>query len=480
MQSANWAAACRRAFAVSGTAAASSLVGSGCRDGNSVDLRHKRGSWPGSFVVGQRRRAAASVVTANATVQCSGGWQPLRNFWGGGGQKKGTTSVERWTDDAEIVCGPPGTGGSLDCVDLFRRVRPFVASIYIEGPSSSGGSNGRPGGVLSSAVSLALARSPKQRDLDDLRESDLRFLGSGFLYGHDGFVVTCAHLFEGFQVGAELVLRLGDGRWFLAELWGLSEASDVAVVRVFHGKFAVASKDAVTDIGARTPTTPLTLSTAQPLPRQGEWVAVCGTTQHGCETIGLAGMVSQPRQAFRDLAVVSDRHFVQMAITTLPGMSGSPVVTPRGEVVAMLAKKFEEHGLALPAAHVAAVAQYLEIHRTWAPPKIGADLVEDGPVGSPRVTIQAVRQGSLAAAAGIIAGDELLTVRGIDVVSIVDVREALALPPTAVRTGDGCQVPDIDAASGDPNRLCIRVRRSGEVMDFHVPTAATGQSAPTA
>eukprot|EP00439_Symbiodinium_sp_Y106_P049649 s1915_g6.t1 len=62
----------------------------------------------------------------------------------------------------------------------------------------------------------------------------------------------------------------------------------------------------------------------------------------------------------RDFCVDPATRFVQLALPTLPGMSGSPVFDADGKVIAMVAKKFEEHGLAIPAERVRIVIQCLE------------------------------------------------------------------------------------------------------------------------
>eukprot|EP00929_Paragymnodinium_shiwhaense_P066397 TRINITY_DN33301_c0_g1_i1.p1 TRINITY_DN33301_c0_g1~~TRINITY_DN33301_c0_g1_i1.p1 ORF type:complete len:283 (+),score=52.16 TRINITY_DN33301_c0_g1_i1:523-1371(+) len=254
----------------------------------------------------------------------------------------------------------------------------------------------------------------------------MRFLGSGFAYGSAGFVATCAHVFEGIPADAPppLVVRFGDGRWLNASLWGTSTAADVAVVQVSAG-------------GSASPKRPgFDLSTSRELPAQGDQVLVVGATQHGHEVIALTGLVSQPKQTFPELATADDRYFLQLAVTTLPGMSGSPVLSAQGDVVAMLAKKFEEHGLALPAARVAAVCRRLEAVRTWKPPVLGAELVVEGSVIEPQVVVRLVRPGTPAAAAGLQAGDEIVVVQGVPVKSIIDVREALALPQPLDASGE--------------------------------------------
>jgi len=302
--------------------------------------------------------------------------------------RKGTTRTE-----AVGQLGPPSS-----LTTMFSELRPSCASVFAMAPE-----------VAASIV--AGAHTGDANVLDQLRQEDVRFIGSGFSYGSEGFLVTCAHLFESHFAERFFAVRFGDGAWCLAELQGASFAADVAVLRLLGQRRACGRV--------------LFLSRDQILPQQGDWVAVCGCTQHGTETVGVAGVVSQPRQALHGLAVDAPVHFVQVALPTLPGMSGSPVVSSDGKVVGMLEKKFEEHGLALPAAWVAAVAHHLESGRAWCPPVLGLVLAPGGSPREPRVVIRSVARGGAAEIAGLQAGDELLAVEGMQVATMIDVQEAL-------------------------------------------------------
>lgn len=286
----------------------------------------------------------------------------------------------------------------------------------------------------------AVEAAGREADPLSLRDSDVRFLGSGFAFGDAGCVATCAHLFG--EAPAPLVVRFGDGSWCAAELRGRSAAADVAVLRLLPSDASAQAPAALGGAGA------LRFAAVGEL-RQGEHVVVCGATQHGHETVGLLGVVSQPRQTFR--AGIADEcgvRFVQLAVPTLPGMSGSPVMNARGEVVAMLAKKFEEHGLALPGDRVAAVSRCLEQGHPWRPPVLGLDLEAGGSLAVPRVVVQAVRRGGAAEAAGLQLGDEVFAVAGEDVREVLG---RLAAAPAAevrlsVRRG----------SSGETLELCVR------------------------
>ncbi|CAK9102816.1 unnamed protein product [Durusdinium trenchii] len=248
------------------------------------------------------------------------------------------------------------------------------------------------------------------------------------------------------KLARHLVLRFGDGRWAAAELHGSCMAADVAVLRLCD------------EAELQAVSAPFRFS--RDLPRQGERVLVCGMTQHGQEAVGLSGLVSQPRQRFRGVPLEPTVHFVQLALPTLPGMSGSPVLNMNGEVCAMVAKKFEEHGLAIPAERVRCVVECLEAGYPWRLPVLGMEVKVGGTLTSPAVVVKSLQASSAAAVAGIQVGDEILAINGTPVGSLLEMREVL------LQLGDTRQ----------KSRLRLRVRRSGCSLDFHLdaPRAPSG------
>ncbi|CAE7667876.1 mucD, partial [Symbiodinium sp. CCMP2456] len=296
--------------------------------------------------------------------------------------------------------------------------------------------------------------------LEDLQPKDLVFVGSAFLCGERS-LATCAHLFEGRWPAVRsrgLVLRFGEGLWMTARLQGAAKSVDVAVLRLHAG-------------GGESPVGPLVFS--ERLPRQGERVAVCGMTQFGTEVIGLSGLVSQPRMRQKGSwcsGITPAQHaggfrnpwlrmkgpqdpatrFVQLALPTLPGMSGSPVFDADGKVIAMVAKKFEEHGLAIPADRVRIVIQCLEAGHGWLPPLLGLEVQESGTLLDPTVVVKAVR-GRGAIAAGVQVGDEILAIGQTPVVDLLSMREGLsALGDSRSRRAGRCMEVSLETERSTP------------------------------
>jgi len=285
--------------------------------------------------------------------------------------------------------------------------------------------------------------------------------GSGFVFGDGTCVATCAHLFEGKSGKLQFIVRFGDGRLCAAKLRGSNAAADVAVL-------GLVSDGQHSDIKACSQQ-PLVLEASQATPRQGERVAVCGWTQHGREPVALIGMVSQPRQSFRGLAEEPGTHFIQVALPTLPGMSGSPVVNSNGALVAMMAKRFEEHGLALPAARVAIFAQCLEQGLPCSTPVLGLELEAVGFLLEPGVAVRAVQPDSPAAIAGIAVGDRIEAVEEQAVETILDVREAISLRGATAALANGKKAGSSECLTVT---VRMRLRRAGSSRDAVIATSS--------
>eukprot|EP00922_Rhytidocystis_sp_ex-Travisia-forbesii_P009094 GHVS01013279.1.p1 GENE.GHVS01013279.1~~GHVS01013279.1.p1 ORF type:complete len:247 (-),score=64.85 GHVS01013279.1:962-1702(-) len=189
-----------------------------------------------------------------------------------------TTATTATTADeggGRVVCpaltGVGSCGGRLELV--FDKIRPSVVRLYWS-----------------------------------TQKSQLNFLGSGYAYTED-HVVTAAHLFNDVAPNARLTLLTDDRQLVQAELVGRHTETDVAVVRV-NGL-------------PRLP--PMELSESPQPPRQGHVVVTYGATEHGDEPVGVVGTVSQPRQTFSSLSAEQPVRYIQLALITVAGMSGSPV-----------------------------------------------------------------------------------------------------------------------------------------------------------
>lgn len=183
------------------------------------------------------------------------------------------------------------------------------------------------------------------------RYRDTASLGSGFIISPDGYILTNGHVVA---EADEIVVRLHDRRQFEAELIGVDERSDVALLKV----------EADGDLRAVTMGDPAGLEV-------GEWVLAIGSP-FGFDHSVTAGIVSA-----KGRSLPSDNYvpFIQTDVAINPGNSGGPLFNLDGEVVGINAQIFSRTGgfmglsFAIPIDVAANVAEQLrtkgEVTRGW-------------------------------------------------------------------------------------------------------------------
>lgn len=243
--------------------------------------------------------------------------------------------------------------------------------------------------------------------------------GSGFILDERGHVVTNHHVIAGSD---RVLVRLVDGREYLAEVVGSDEASDVAVLQLEGVE------------GVDLPTA--ALGDSEPL-RVGDWVLALGSPL-GLDFTVTAGIVSaKGRQiSSREAALES---FIQTDAAINRGNSGGPLVDLAGRVVgintAILGGMgFVGYGFAIPidlAERV--IADLLEVGYVRRPQlgvRIGPVEAIDAEVyGLPRVAgaeIVFVQEGTPADRVGLAPGDVIVAVDGDEIDDSTDLTTTLA------------------------------------------------------
>ena len=244
-------------------------------------------------------------------------------------------------------------------------------------------------------------------------------LGSGFVIGADGVILTNAHVVEGAE---QILVTFPDGRSAEAILTGADETTDVAVLRVEESGLASVTIGQTEDV------------------RIGEWVLALGNP--------FGNMLSNPEPTVT-VGVVSavGRHIVpagegagfylgmiQTDAAINPGNSGGPLVNALGEVIGMNASIFsrgggsEGMGFAIPIERVLRIADdliaYGEVRRAWLGLEVEPE--EADSFGRTRgVLVSATSPDSPASETGIRAGDRLVHINGMRMVSPLDFEAAL-------------------------------------------------------
>jgi serine protease Do len=139
--------------------------------------------------------------------------------------------------------------------------------------------------------------------------SQQRSLGSGFIIGSNGSIVTNAHVVENAK---KIIVKLSDKREFEAKLLGKDLKTDVAVIKI--------------DSKESLPTAELGDSEQLHV---GEWVMAVGNP-FGLDSSVTSGIVSAKG---RHIGAGPYDNFIQTDTPINPGNSGGPLVNLRGQVV---------------------------------------------------------------------------------------------------------------------------------------------------
>jgi serine protease Do len=242
-----------------------------------------------------------------------------------------------------------------------------------------------------------------------------RGVGSGFIVGADGVILTNAHVVEG---ASELTVRLADEREFKGKVVGTDRLTDVAVVKI----------DA---------TNLPTVKTGDPSQlKVGQWVAAIGSP-FGLENSVTAGIVSAKSRALPQETLVP---FIQTDVAVNPGNSGGPLFNMAGEVVGINSQIFSTSGgymglsFAIPIDLALKVKDDLVAHGKVTRGRIGVgiqsvdpSLAETFGLDKARgALVSRVEPGSPAARAGLKEGDVILEFNGKPIAKSNDLPAAVA------------------------------------------------------
>jgi len=230
---------------------------------------------------------------------------------------------------------------------------------------------------------------------------DVRSLGSGFVIGSDGYIITNNHVIDNAD---EIVVRFTDRSEFKAKLVGADEDSDLALLKVE---------------GKNLPT----LKLADPNDvKVGEWVIAIGSP-FGFDSSVTAGIVSATGRSF-----VQERYvpFIQTDVAINPGNSGGPLINMDGTVIGVnshiVTRSGQYAGLsfAIPVDIVQSVVTQLKdkgkVTRGWLGlmfQDMNKDLAQTFGLGQPKgALVTKVLPDAPAAKSGVQQGDVIVTFNG--------------------------------------------------------------------
>jgi serine protease Do len=217
--------------------------------------------------------------------------------------------------------------------DIVERTRPAVVNIYTRKRVTS----------VKKMVGVEHRLVPQER----LEQS----LGSGFIIGSDGMVITNYHVVAD---ATEIEVRLFDERWFKAQIVGDDAKTDIALLKL----------DGAVDLPA------LALGDSSAL-RVGDWVLAIGNPLGLTSTVtaGIASATGRKKIPLGGDLQFQD--FIQTDASINPGNSGGPLMNLDGTVIGInTATAFGQGiGFAIPANMVKEILPSLSagghLQRSW-------------------------------------------------------------------------------------------------------------------
>jgi len=246
------------------------------------------------------------------------------------------------------------------------------------------------------------------------REFNVRTLGSGFIIGADGYILTNAHVVEDAR---NVIVYLTDKRQFQAKVIGVDPLTDIALLK----------------IGAKD--LPVAIIGDSEHLEVGDWVVAIGSP-FGFTNSVTQGIVSAKGRALEEAYVP----FIQTDVPVNPGNSGGPLFNLKGEVVGINSVIFSHSGeyiglsFAIPIDLAMKVKDELLKHGRVRRGRLGVRvqdvderLAESFGLSKPSgALVSSVDPGGPAASAGIEPGDIILKIEGKDLSGPNQVSQAVA------------------------------------------------------
>ena len=233
-------------------------------------------------------------------------------------------------------------------------------------------------------------------------------VGSGFVFDKKGHIITNAHVINDAK---KIIITFLDGRSYNAEIIGIDEFTDIAVIKVNA------------DL---TLLHPLALGDSSNL-KVGETIAAIGNP-FGLSGSMTSGIVSQLGRLLPSGAGYSIPDIIQTDAAINPGNSGGPLLNMRGEVVGIntaiqsTTGEFTGVGFAIPSQTIAKIVPTLIERGEYDHPWIGIsgrDIDPDlakvlGLKDTVGFLIVTVVENSPASKAGLIGSDKIIEVEGVN------------------------------------------------------------------
>ena len=293
-----------------------------------------------------------------------------------------------------LWCTPVRAQALPSFADLVEKLQPSVVNISTTHKPQEDSSNEEMLGIEST--------NPRIKDYFNPQNPQQLSLGSGFIIDGDGYIITNNHVIDQAE---EITVTLADNRQLTARLVGRDGKTDIALIKVEASEKLPAVK----------------LGDSDKI-RVGDWVLAIGNP-FGLGGSVTAGIVSAKS---RDIEAGPYDNFIQTDASINQGSSGGPMFNLDGEVIGINTAIFSTNGgsmgigFAVPVNLTHFVIEQLKskgkVERGWIGIKIqpnSGDIAHSLSQQAQRgVIVSSVSEGSSAKAAGIEAGDIILSFDG--------------------------------------------------------------------
>ncbi|MEM8680884.1 MAG: trypsin-like peptidase domain-containing protein [Planctomycetota bacterium] len=294
-------------------------------------------------------------------------------------------------------------------------------------------------GKVAPAVVTIIAQSNYSRMLDDEDGT----VGSGVVIHASGLILTNSHVIDG---ASRVLVRLADGREYLAARKLQDEMSDVAILELDEVEELTAAKLGDSD----------QLDT-------GDWVIAIGSPFE-LETTVSAGIISGKNRSLRK---IQRGKLLQTDAAINPGNSGGPLVNLEGEVIgintaiASTSRGYQGIGFAIPSNQAKWVVRQLIEHGVVRRAYLGVNIADLTAGDAQRrglppmagVLISNVKPNSPASRAGLMPDDVIVEFAG------MRVRDARDLQGIVEQKAEGSSHPMKIIRDGLTSTLDVRVER---------------------
>jgi serine protease Do len=320
---------------------------------------------------------------------------------------------------APAFAGPPTAAGPASVADLAEGLLDAVVNISTSQTAPV---------EKQIPIPRAPEGSPFQDFFDEFFKNQgrnggaprkIQSLGSGFVVGDDGYIVTNNHVIDGAD---EITANFSDGTKLKAKLIGTDKKTDIALLKVEPAKPLKAVKFGDSDKA-----------------RVGDWVMAIGNPFGfgGSVTVGIVSARN------RELNAGPYDNFIQTDAAINKGNSGGPLFDMYGDVIGINTAIVSPTGgsigigFAVPSKTASAVVdqlkQFGETRRGWLGVRIQGvtdDIAESMGMKEPKGALVAgITEGGPAEKVGIQAGDVIVRFDGKDVPHVRDLPRMVADTP---------------------------------------------------